>query len=355
MPVTPETLRLAEELQADLDNLVDNQTRDLVRAWADAWDEVAPDLTAAIEELLEAAGENRITRRQMMRAARLRRALAVIAEHLQRLADQSAVRITSDLQTVVTAAATAQAAIMESQLPPGVVTPGELADWSRVDERQLEAIVRRTTEQITARHYYLEPEAYPAVRRELIRGVAAGSNPKATARRMVRRVESRFNGGLTRALVISRTETLDAHRAAAAVAHAEQADVLTGWTWIAKLDTRTCASCWAQHGSEHKLREPGPLDHHQGRCARLPKTKSWADLGFDIEEPDDLLPDAASTFEELRPAQQIQILGRARYAAWRAGRYPMEAWSQRRKTDGWRDAYHVSPAPKLGRRSTRAA
>ncbi|NUR90849.1 MAG: phage head morphogenesis protein [Nonomuraea sp.] len=349
MAVTWRTLTLVDGIRRQLEHITDAHTRDLVRAWVDAWNEVEPDLRAALLEQL-VAGEQ-VTRAQLLRSIRLRRALETIATQLQALAEQAGVRITADLQTVVDTAGAAQASVIDSQLPPGYLKPSDLDVWSRVDARQVTAIVDRVTQQITARARPLAADAYDAVRRELIRGVAAGSNPRATADRILQRTQGRFNGGLTRALVISRTETLDAHRAATQLAQAQQADVLAGWTWVAKLDARTCRSCWTQHGRLHDLADPGPLDHQQGRCARVPTTKSWADLGFDhVEEPPSVLPDAAAVFAALSPVQQRAVLGPAGYDAWQAGGFPMDSWSQRRTSAGWRDSYAVAPVPKKTRR-----
>lgn len=353
MAITARTLRLQEQIRRDLEKITDRQTRVLVSAFADAYDEIAPDLTAILVEMLTQG--DRVTRAQLLRSARLQWALAVIADQLEALAELANVTITGDLRAVIDAAGGAQASVIDSQLPPNSTLLNGLNTWSRVDARQVEAIVRRSTEQITSLTRPLSAEAYEAVRRELIRGVASGSNPKATAARMMRRVEGRFNGGLSRALRISRTETLDAHRSAAAVAQAQHADVLQGWTWLARLDTRTCPSCWAMAGSVHDLTESGPDDHQNGRCARVPLTKSWADLGFDIPEPPSLMPDSASMFESLPAADQLKILGPARFEAWQRGDYPMSAWSQRRTAAGWRDSYGVSPVPQSGGRSARAA
>lgn len=353
MAVTAETLRVQAELRASLDHIVDNQTRDLVAAWADAWDEVAPDLTAALLEQL-VAGEQ-ITRAQLLRSTRLRKALQVIKGQLQDLSDQAGVRIVADLQDVIDTAGAAQASVIDSQLPPNADQLVDLDAWSRVDGDQVAAIVQRSTEQITSLARPIPAEQYAILRRELIRGMAAGSNPRETARRIMRRTEGRFNGGLTRALVIARTETLDAHREAARLGRMAHADVLGGWTWLAKLDARTCPSCWAQHGSLHRLDEQGPNDHQQGRCTAMPTTKPWADLGIDIEEPPSLLPDAASEFAALSPAQQKAVLGPARHAAWVRGEFPMDLWSVRRTTDGWRDSYGVAPAPSSGGRRSRSA
>lgn len=349
MAVTRETLRLERRIRADLAKITNTQTRALVSAWADAWDEVQPDLVVTLLDMLTAG--DKVTRTQLLRSSRLRKVLAVIKAQLETLAADAGVRIVGDLQTVIDTAGAAQASIVDSQLPPNSNLLGGLDQWSRVDERQIAAIVRRSTEQITARTRPLSGQAYDAVRRELIRGVAAGSNPRTTAARIIRRAEGRFNGGLSRALNIARTETLDAHRAAAALGQQAHADVLAGWQWWASLDKRTCPSCLAQHGSIHPLSEPGPNDHQQGRCARVPVTKSWAELGFDIPEPPSLVPDAGDWFGSQPSEVQLEILGPTRWTAWQRGDFPMSSWSVKRSTPGWRDSYGVAPAPSSGGRA----
>jgi hypothetical protein len=356
MAITERTLRLQHRLEAQLAQITDAQTRDLVRAWVIAWDEIEPDLTAALLEQLISGDQ--ITRTQLLRSTRLRNALGVVRGQLEDLAGRAGVRITGDLAAVIDAAGGAQASVIDSQLPALSDHLVDLDAWSRVDERQVAAIVNRSTQQITSALKPLAPETYDVVRRELIRGVAAGSNPRETARRMVARANQRFNGklGLTRALVISRTETLDAHRAAAALGQEQHADVLAGWEWLAELDSRTCPSCWGKHGSRHPLSEPGPFDHHQGRCSRCPVTKSWADLGFDIPEPASVMVDAEARFGSLSAAEQKQILGPGRYDAWVAGDFPLGSWSVRRSNDGWRDSFVPAKVPaQSGGRVSRSA
>lgn len=346
MPVTRDTLRLLDGMRRQLDNVIDDQVRDLVAAWATAWDEVAPDLVTALLELTLAADKGKVTRAMMIRSSRLQQALAVIADQLHDLAEQAGIRITADLDDVVRRAGEAQTRVLASQLPFSIT---DLNGWDRVDADQIAAIVERSTEQITSLAKPLSVDAYDAVRRELIRGVAAGSNPRATAQRMVSRVEQRFNGGLTRALVIARTETLDAHREAARTAEEANADVLEGWEWSAQLDARTCRACWAKDGTVYELGEPGPLGHQQCRCARLPKVKSWSELGFDdIDEPEDLRISAEDRFDQLPIESQRQILGPRGFEAWQQGLFPMSQWAVRHKTPGWRDSYRVATPPRVG-------
>ena len=84
--------------------------------------------------------------------------------------------------------------------------------------------------------------------------------------------------------------------------------VLEGWIWSSARDTRTCISCWSQHGRVYRL-DQVLRDHHQGRCAPIPlvrgSTRQWQT--------------GEQLFDNLRPEQQQQIMGPGLYDAWRRG------------------------------------
>jgi SPP1 gp7 family putative phage head morphogenesis protein len=351
--ITNETMRLQQQLRLEVNQITDAQVRDLVTAWATAWSEVSLDLELALHHLLAAADGQCITRAMVMRTERLTRSLLVVQNRLERLTGDAGIRITADLDEIVRRADTAQAGIVASQLPSG---ERALIDaWSSVDGRQLQAIVRRSTQQITSRMRPLSREATAAVGRELVRGVAAGSNPNEMAARMLQRVEGRFLGGLPRATAIARTETLDAHRQASRESRITNRDVLAGWSWHCELSTRSCPACISMDGTVFPVDAAGPDDHVNGRCSAVPITRSWADLGIsDMVEPPSALVPAVDRFAAMPEADQRSILGPARYEAWRAGDYPPSAWAQRRVNDGWRDSVQVSPAPQSGGRRSSA-
>lgn len=345
MAVTAEALRLQARLDAQVQQVTDAQTRALTAAWVYAWAEVSADLQDTLEELLDGGGV--VSRATMARSLRLRAVLGQIADRLGTLAGQAGVRITSDLRAMVDAAAQAQREILVAQLPPLLNDEMAALVDTRLNDAALDAIVRRTTQQITSRTKPLSAEAEDVIRRELIRAVAVGENPRVTARRIVRRAEKGFNGGLTRALSISRTELLDAHRAAAAVQQDQNTEVLAGWVWLCHLSLRTCPSCLVKHGTFHELDEPGPHDHPQGRCSRMPKVKPWSDLGFDVEEPDDQVRDARAWFDALPEADQIQLLGRQRWELLTAGQVEWEELTTLRPAAGWRDSWVMTPVRDL--------
>lgn len=351
MAVNPKVVRLTAQQRAALNRTVNGVTRTLTAAWAQAWDQVAQEWAAALTELVSAGEDGKWpTRSQVMRAERAQRAVEATQKLLSDLAAEGSATISGKLPDLSTAAADWQARLVGAQMPPAAgadVVAG--VAFNRVDPLALESIVARTTQQITALSFAISPEATAAIQLELIRGVAVGDNPRAAARRMLKKVEGRFNGGLARANNIARTEMLDAHRASAHAQDLANADVLTGWEWSTKLDSRTCISCLVQNGSTHELDEPGPLDHQQGRCARIPITKSWRELGYDIDEPAGIRTDAKKWFDGLSKEEQVAIMGKERLKAYQSGTASWDELSTRRTTSGWRDSFVPTPVSDLRR------
>jgi SPP1 gp7 family putative phage head morphogenesis protein len=341
MPVTPKTLRLSQQMRRDLLALVAQHEKKITGAWVDAWDDLAGDLEAALRELVIASVNGVLSQATILRSQRLALALDVVARRLTRLTNEAGATVTADLPKLVQDASAAQRAIIATQLPAG-----EMPDVAPVAQRALDVIVQRSTERVTSQMWPLSAEADAAMRREIVRGLATGRGPRDTASAIVKRAEGQFNGGLSRALTIARTETLDAHRKAAEQTQNENADVLGGWMWLAATSARTCPACLAMNGTKHPLTEPGPLGHPNCRCTRVPVTKTWAELGIDLDEPEPAATGSQAWFDAQSEQTQRKILGPTRYAAYQRGDYPMTAWAARRKNDGWRDSYVTSPAPK---------
>lgn len=345
MAVTKRTLETLRGMRIQLDAAVGYHEQQLILAYARAWSELRTDWVNAIDDLVAASQDGKWpTRAQIRRAKRVQAAFGATTDLLDELTRDFQVRILKDIPTVTGQAAQWQARLMAAQLPDTEGRVSELAArFDRVDPRAIDAIVERTTEQITALSWPISDRAAAALRSVLVRGVAVGSHPTVVARDLLTRLEGAFNGGRNRALVIARTELLDAHRAAAYGQDQANANVLRGWQWIAQLDRRTCPGCWGLHGTDHPLEEPGPIDHQQGRCARLPRIRSWSELGIDIDEPEDLLPIARDVFDDLPREDQLAIMGEKRLRLLDDEQIGFGDLAKRRQTDGWRDS--MVPAP----------
>lgn len=180
-----------------------------------------------------------------------------------------------------------------------------------------------------------------------------GYHPLTVARSMQNAMYEKLGSTQARMNNIARTEVLDAYRNGARQTQMANADVLQGWVWTSVVAQTSCPSCIAMHGTVHDLSEPGPEDHPQGRCFRVPLTKPWPQLGFDVEEPASTFVDAQAWFDSLNPQQQHAMLGEKAYAAWSSGKFPMKDWAQRVENDKWRGFYrpakpgHVGPVRKM--------
>lgn len=277
-----EVEQLALLLKLAAEDTMDVTLDQLRAAWSVAWDEIAQEWREALTELAAVAEDGLWpSRAQILRNARAQKALRAAAAALDDLAGQAPGIVSGNLPEILQQAAAASAQVVGAQLPADFDVP-----VTRFDPDALQAMVARTTQQITARAWPVAAETEAAIRSALIRGVAVGENPRDAAARMLDRVQGRFEGGRARAENIARTEMIDAHRAAAKTQQDASADVLAGWRWTATLNDRTCPSCIAQHGTVYPLEQEGPWDHPSGRCARVPVTKSWADLGIDVPEFD---------------------------------------------------------------------
>lgn len=155
----------------------------------------------------------------------------------------------------------------------------------------------------------------------LLVGVSQGLNPRAIGRLLrnfVRDVPPAW------AETTARTAQLYSYRAASHESYRANSDIVVGWIWHASLDTRTCMSCIAQHGTRHRNDE-SLNDHHRGRCTPLPIVRgtTWAD---DVQTGPDW-------FAGLSAADQRKTMGGSRYAAYATGAWDWERVSVAKTSD----------------------
>lgn len=355
MAVTERTLWLLAELREQVGGDTDNVVRDLTRAWVTAWDEVSAAWVAAIAEIIAEYVATGVWPPpwKFARLARLHATAVRTQQTLTGLTNTTVATAAAGVDQVIAATVAAEPAIMASQLPAQLAAAAMKNYAANVVPSALEAIALRARQQITVTTWPLSQEATEAVRRSLIRGVATGANPQDAARDMLKRVQGDFNGGLARALNVARTEMLDAYRDASAHVHDANKDVLDGWTWIATLDPRTCSSCWGMHGTHHPLTQPGPWDHQSGRCARMPKLKSWVELGIDVPEDENLTPNAQQRFDDLPEATRRAIVGPTRLAMLNTGKITLADLPIRKDNPGWRPSYVPATLGHLDRLARR--
>lgn len=117
------------------------------------------------------------------------------------------------------------------------------------------------------------------------------------------------------------------------------ANLIANEQWVATLDTRTCPTCGGLDGQKFELGKGPRAPIHIGcRCLRVPVTKSWRELGFDIDE---LPPGTRASMNGQVPATetfgswlkkqpmdaQEEVLGVDKAALFRTGDLPIEKFS----------------------------
>lgn len=326
----------------------------LVTRWRDAWDLLAPEYEDLLTDLLAgSADDTGWVSPRLMRTSRLEKALEHTRELLRGVTGEDIASAAEYALPMARAMVDGAGNAIAAQLPAGHA--GIIVRWDHLDTGALDAIFERTTQQITVRSWPLADDITQVMKRELTRGVVVGDNPRTTAQRMTKQAGQRVNWGRNRALNIARTEMLDAARAAQHAQDAANSDVLRGWQWLASLDRRECIACLVMHGTFHPLTEPGPEGHPSCRCARVPVTKSWAELGIPGMEEDPLPVDPAAGkahFDSLTPDSQAAIMGSAsRLQGYKTGALEWEELAVRKKSKGWRDSYVPRPMPRSTRKT----
>lgn len=160
----------------------------------------------------------------------------------------------------------------------------------------------------------------------LAQNVALGVNPMVTARQM----RDQFSTVLRRAQTIARTETVRAFREAGHLSMRENDDVIDGWIWLSSLSARTCAACFAMHGTWHPNSER-LQDHPNGRCTAAPHLRG-------APKP---TPNGEARFGRLTAAQQRDVLGRAKHAAWVDGAFGFRDLAGVHRDRRWGDSVRV--------------
>ena len=349
MAITPETLRQHERLIIRTNRFVDQSVRTLTARWATAWEEISDEWVTTIGEITasQASGEP-LHPGQIAQMGRVQAALEHTAAQLDDLTAGIPDAVDAPLADIIADTAEATREVIASQLPEDYALAHPFA---KLNPSSYDWIIARTGERIHAASWPLTDDAVAAMKKTLMRAVPAGWGPDKAARGMLDRVRTEFNGGLSRALTIARTEMLDAHRAAFHHTNQQTADVLAGWVWTTKLDSKTCPACIAMHGTLHTLDMPGPIGHPNCRCVGIPKTKTWAELGYTEDEPADMLPDADAWIRD-NPTQARQALGPDRYRMLQDGQITRDQLAHRRDNPDWRPSMQPTPVRDLERSTT---
>lgn len=313
----PDIFQLSKQFNEELLRLERKAASAMVRAYAITWHEIQKELLTLTTKLTNARAAGAVIPSSWVyREQRLQRIQLVIESQMERYSRFASKVVT---QTQLEASHMAQANSFDlmkaglGDIPRGAPLPAfalisDEAAVSQVgfmgDGSPLKALFDQ-----------IGPDMSRRAEQVLVSGVTTGLGPKEMARRM----RDELGIGLNRSLTISRTETLRVYREVSSRTYQRNNDLVSGWVWVAALDTRTCAMCWAMHGTVHTLEERLD-DHPNGRCSAIPRMKSWEEMGFQgilDTRPD--VPEGSTVFRKLPADQQKEILGPTKYKAYKDG------------------------------------
>lgn len=335
--------------RTQLRRIEDAHTRQVTRAYAAVNARLRQNLNALTKQIEEAQLAGIEVRPGWLFAqARYLQLIADLVEHTDAFLASATRIITAGQDAAVQAAIEDGRRLARAALGPApkAVTVRVTAAWDRLPAPALDFLIGRSSDggPLGALLNELAPLAPEKVQDTLLYGVAAGKNPRV----MAQEVQAAAQITRTRALVIARTEIVTAHRESSAPVW-RQTGVVQKWTWVSAKDRRTCAACWAMDGTEHDLDE-SMGSHPQCRCAKVPKTLSWEQLGFHgIPDTRPTLTTGPEAFEQLGEADQLAILGRARLDAYNAGDITLQDLVQHTHSPRWGDGIRVKPAREVAR------
>jgi SPP1 gp7 family putative phage head morphogenesis protein len=188
----------------------------------------------------------------------------------------------------------------------------------------------------------LGPQSSVAVTEAISEGIATGKSPRQTARAVQR--ASGMN--LTRAMSISRTETNRSFREASRLQYAANSNLVKGYRRNSAKDSDVCMACIALDGKLYQNQEP--LDAHVNcRCAIVPETVTYQDLGLDVPMP----PPAQNGRDWFRgqpeATQRKMMRSPARFESWKSGSSSFDDLVQVTDHPVWGKAAVVAPIKNL--------
>jgi hypothetical protein len=220
-------------------------------------------------------------------------------------------------------------------LPPGLDRQllAEVGfSWTRLPDEAFEAFVGLAGDGSPLDRLLSEisPDVSLGVREEIGKGLAKGLSPRETAAL----VRQRVGMGLTRALTISRTETMRAYREGTRLQYEANRNIIKGYKRISAQNENVCMACLALDGKFYET-EVALDEHVNGRCALEPVTVTYADLGLPVEELSRERLLGRSWFEDLPESTQAQMMGPAKWQAWKDGKFDFEQLAKRVENRTW--------------------
>jgi hypothetical protein len=179
--------------------------------------------------------------------------------------------------------------------------------WNRPDPEAIARLIEYTAGAAWQERLTRYGEGVGTLARQtVVRGMAAGQGPLATARQLRSVVEDL---PAAYANTMMRTLQLTSYRDAQVAHRVANSHIITEQIRIAVLDDRTCMSCVALHGT-HLRPDERINDHWNGRCESVTVVKGRTPPNVETGE---------AWFERQPETRQRAMMGASEYRAWQDG------------------------------------
>ena len=339
----------AQESVEEFQRLLFSQARianaEVIRAYAPVYRQLQKDTL----DLMRIAERQGLKPWQAMRMERMKSLERQFLTSARKFTDAAGDTITESQRAAVGLGRRGAEEAVTAGLPPGITTANLSRlglDWNRLPDDAFTNFVGIAADGKPIGNLLapLGKEAAEGVKDAIGTGIALGKGPRKTAQLV--RVAAGMP--LSKALLITRTETNRAFREATRLQYANNSQVVKGYRRRAAQSDRTCMACIALDGTLYALDEP-LNEHPNGRCALVPDTITYQDLGLDVEMPPE--PENARDWLGRQPeGTQRKVLGDTRYEAIQRGELHMGQLATVRQNAVWGDAAVVRSLRDLGLR-----
>ena len=342
MPL-PEAQKAVEDLAKRVASLEQAVASSLIDDYAVVYSQ----LQAEASEIVAIAQRRELKPWQVGRMQRLQELEAQMVTRVNTFSRVAGSAVTEGQRAAVGLSVQGSPLTANAGLPRGI-TLDNLANigigWNQLPETAFEAFVGISGDGAPLGRLLAElgPQAAKATKEAIRTGLATGESPISIANAVRRQAGM----PLTRALTISRTEVLRAHREATRLSYAANSNVVKGYRRLASKDSDTCMACIALDNTLYQTNQP--LDSHPNcRCAIVPDVLSYKDLGLDIpDEP--ALQTGQQWFAGQGAATQKQMMGNKTFAAYQDGRIQLHDLVSTTTSPVWGQMSTVKSAKALG-------
>ena len=279
------------------------------------------------------AGLDEISLGRAMRLARTRRILEQIGDEVARFGGVVEGEIVNIQGQALQLGIDDAIDLMEASLPPlpEDTGPALVRSFTRLHTDAVETaagLLGDDSPLIARLRVGFGPYVTEQVAEHLTDGIAVGMNPRRIARLLNRNVQGGLGRGLTSVLTTIRTAQVKSYQLSNHITYAANENIVPEWVWHAQLrDDRTCMSCISKHGSVHPITEQ-LNDHHNGRCAPVPKAISYAALGINLPDRREEIETGESWFRRQTEARQRELMKPGKFTAWQNGEFEFSELSK---------------------------